>query len=99
MAGNGRFGWGWARAPFVSVVMAFILIFCSSILDGYGKDRLERTFEEAHPGSTLRTGQVRSSMLADPLTAEPVKLSNTKPVFHPGSLAIRPGIVTPCHIL
>ena len=42
----------------VLAVAVFILVFGGAVLNRYGKEKAERAFAEAHPGSVLRIGEL-----------------------------------------
>ena len=52
-------------------------MFGGAILNGYGKGKIERAFAQAHPGYTLRIGELDYSVGADRLVAQSVTLSAT----------------------
>ena len=58
-------------------VALLILMFGGAILNGYGKGKIERAFAQAHPGYTLRIGELDYSVGADRLVAQSVTLSAT----------------------
>jgi len=53
------------------------LAFAGTIVNGYGKGRIERAFVKAHPGSSLRIGHLDYFFGANRLVAQPVTLIAT----------------------
>ncbi len=61
----------------VLVGLSLILVFGGAILNGYGKKKAERAFDQAYPGSVLRIGKLDFSLWANCLVAHSVALSAT----------------------
>ncbi|RPI61587.1 MAG: hypothetical protein EHM48_05390, partial [Planctomycetaceae bacterium] len=59
----------------VLVVVVVILIFGVTILNGYGKRKMERAFGEAYPGYTLRIGELDYKIGANRIVAQSITLS------------------------
>ena len=55
-----------------------ILVFGDAILNRYGKEKAERAFAEAYPGSVLQIGKLDYSVGANRLVAQSVTLSCTQ---------------------
>lgn len=66
-------GLGLAGAVLVGAVLLFI--FNGALLNGYGKRKLERAYNAAHPGSTLRIGKLYYVIGPNRLVARSVTLS------------------------
>src|SRR5580658_1834418 len=61
----------------VLIGASLILVFGGAILDGYGRKKAERAFDQAYPGSVLRIGKLDFSLRANCLVAHSVTLSAT----------------------
>jgi hypothetical protein len=55
-------------------VALFLTAFGGSILNGYGKSKIERTFAESRPGQTLRIGQLQYTLRGNRLVAQAVRI-------------------------
>jgi hypothetical protein len=69
-------------------VAVFILIFGGTILNGYGKGKIEREFANAHPGCALRIGELNYSVGADRLVAESVTFTATNTTLKVGGISL-----------
>ena len=65
-----------------------ILMFGRAILNGYGKEKLERAFAEAHPGCALRIGKLNYAVGTNCLIAESVTLSATNLTLKTGRISL-----------
>ncbi|MBC8001516.1 MAG: hypothetical protein H7X97_02915, partial [Opitutaceae bacterium] len=74
-------GLGASLGAIILVGAALTFVFGHSMLNGYGKDKLETAFAEAHPGNTLRIGELSYSMAANRLIAHSATLSGTSSTF------------------
>ena len=72
----------------VLAVAVFILLFGGTILNGYGKRKVERAFAEAHPGSVLRIGELDFAMGANRLVASSVTLRATNTTLKAGEISL-----------
>ena len=69
-------------------VAVFILMFGGTILNGYGKRKVERAFAEAHPGSVLRIGELDYAVGANRLVAQSVTLRATNTTLKAGQISL-----------
>jgi hypothetical protein len=72
----------------VLAVAVFILMFGGTILNGYGKRKVERAFAEAHPGSVLRIGELDYAVGANRLVAQSVTLRATNTTLKVGRISL-----------
>lgn len=72
----------------VLIAALLILVFGKTILSGYGKSKLERAFAAAHPGWSLRIGELDYAFGADRLVARSVTLSRTNTVFKVSQISL-----------
>jgi hypothetical protein len=63
-------------------------MFGGMLLNGYGKQKIERAFAKAHPGCALRIGELDYSVGADRLVAQSVTLSATNMTFKVGRISL-----------
>lgn len=68
---------GGGLAGVVLAVAVLGLAFGNTILNGYGKGRIERAFSAAHPGCTLHLGELDYAVGADRLVAHAVTFATT----------------------
>jgi len=66
----------------------FIFVFGDSIVGSYGKRRVERAFGAAHPGCTLRIGELHYAIRANQIAAESVTLTSTNMTLNVGRLSL-----------
>ena len=74
-----------------ALVLAFavlILVFGGAILSRYGKAKAERAFAEAHPGSTLRIGELDYAVGANRLVAQAVTVTATNTTLKAGRISL-----------
>jgi hypothetical protein len=74
-------------AAIISVAV-LILMFGRAILNGYGKEKLEQAFAQAHPGCALRIGKLNYAVSTNCLVAESVILSATNLTFKAGRISL-----------
>lgn len=67
---------------------ALLCMFGGTILNSYGKSRIERAFARAHPGCTLRIGKMDYSTGADRLLAQSVTLNATDVTIKIGRISL-----------
>ena len=72
----------------VLAVAVLILVFGGAILNRYGKEKAERAFAEAHPGSVLRIGELDYAVGANCLVAQSVTLSATNTTLKVGRTSL-----------
>jgi len=72
----------------VLVVVVVILIFGVTILNGYGKRKMERAFGEAYPGYTLRIGELDYKIGANRIVAQSITLSVGNSMIKVGRLSM-----------
>jgi hypothetical protein len=72
----------------VLAVAVLILVFGGAILNRYGKEKAERAFAEAHPGSVLRIGELDYAVGANCLVAQSVTLSVTNTTLKVGRTSL-----------
>jgi hypothetical protein len=65
---------GASLVALVFIVAILLVVFGGTILDSYGKRKVEQAFAQAHPGSVLRIGQLNYSVRANRLVAESLTL-------------------------
>jgi hypothetical protein len=63
-------------------------MFGGMLLNGYGKQKIERAFAKAHPGCALRIGELDYSVGADRLVAKSVTLSATNMTLKAGRISL-----------
>ena len=80
---------GAAIGALLLAVAVLILVFGGALLSRYGKGKAERAFAEAHPGYTLRIGQLDYSLAANRLVAQSVTLSGTNTILKVGQITLR----------
>lgn len=68
---------GASLGALVFAVAVLILVFGGAILNSYGKQKAERAFAQAHPGSVLQIGELDYSLAANRLIAQSVTVSAT----------------------
>ena len=68
---------GASLGALVFAVTVLTLVFGDAILNGYGKQKAERVFAQAHPGSVLQIGELDYSPAANRLIAQSVTVSAT----------------------
>ena len=69
-------------------IAILILMFGGMLLNGYGKQKIERAFAKAHPGCALRIGELDYSVGADRLVAKSVTLSATNMTLKAGRISL-----------
>jgi hypothetical protein len=69
-------------------VAVFILIFGGTILNGYGKRKVECAFAAAHPGSVLQIGKLDYAVGADRLVAQSVTLRAASTTLKIGEISL-----------
>ncbi|MCX6567079.1 MAG: hypothetical protein NTW38_11790 [Candidatus Aminicenantes bacterium] len=79
---------GASLGALVLVVAVFILVFGDAILNRYGKEKAERAFAEAYPGSVLRIGELDYSVGANRLVAQSATLSATDATLKVGRISL-----------
>jgi len=72
----------------VLAVALLILLFGGAILNGYGKGKAERAFGTAHPGYSLRIGELVYAVGANRLVARSVTLSATNMTINAGRISL-----------
>jgi hypothetical protein len=73
---------------FVIAGAMFALAFGNAILNGYGKDKVERAFSQAHPGYALRIGKLDYKVGANRLIAQSVSLIATNATLKVGRVML-----------
>ena len=79
---------GFCIGAVILIVAALILIFGGAILNGYGKGKVERAFAEAHPGYTLRIGELGYAIGANRMDARFVTLNTTNSTLTVGRISL-----------
>jgi hypothetical protein len=79
---------GASLGALVLAVVVLIFVFGGSILNRYGKEKAERAFARAHPGSVLRIGELNYAMGANRLVAQSVTLSSTNTTLKVGRISL-----------
>ena len=72
----------------VLTVAVLIFGFGDAILNRYGKQKAERAFAQAHPGSVLQIGELDYSVGANRLVAQSVTLSATRTTLKAGRISL-----------
>ncbi len=75
-------------AALVLAVAVLILMFGGALLNGHGKEQAERAFAEAHPGYSLRIGELDYAVGANRLVAQSVTLSATNTTLKVGRISL-----------
>ena len=70
------------------VVAALIFVFGNALLNRYGREKAERAFAKAHPGSVLRIGELDYALGANRLVAQSVTLSSTNTMLKVGPISL-----------
>jgi len=78
-----------ALVAVVIAVAIFTLVFGGAILNGYGKEKLERVFARAYPGYALRIGKLDYNVGANRLVAQSVMLSSTNITLKTGQILLK----------
>ena len=73
---------------FVLGVAVLSFMFGGAILNGFGKEKVERAFAKAHPGYALRIGELDYSMVANRLVAQSVTLSSINGTLKVGRISL-----------
>ena len=79
---------GASLGALVLVVAVLILVFGDAILNRYVKEKAERAFAGAYPGSVLRIGKLDYSVGANRLVAQSVTLSATNTTLKAGPVSL-----------
>ena len=69
-------------------IAVLIFVFRGTLLNGYGKGKVERAFAGAHPGSVLRIGELDYAVGANRLAAQSVTLSGTNTTLKAGRISL-----------
>jgi hypothetical protein len=72
----------------VLAIAAVIFVFGDAILNRYGKEKAERAFAEAQPGSVLRIGELNYLVGANRLIARSVTLSAANTTLKVGPISL-----------
>lgn len=86
----------WRLAGYAAISLGVVLmtlticfvIFGGSILNGYGKTRIERAFSTANPGSELRIGHLTFTVVGNRLVARSVTLTTTNMSLDLGQMTL-----------
>lgn len=74
----------------LAVIAVFVLfVYGNSILNGYGKARLERSFAQAFPGNVLKIGKLDYSRATNLLVADSVRVSATSSTYRIGRVELK----------
>ena len=79
---------GLVLGAIVVVGAGLVLVFAGAILNGYGRRRVERAFDRAHPGFALRIGDLQYSVGANRLVARAVILDSPSATLKAGRLSL-----------
>ncbi len=79
-------GLGLGAVLFVGAML--VLIFGGSLINGYGKNKIERMFAAEHPGSTLRIGGLGYTVGANLLVARSITLSGANSTLKIGQISL-----------
>ena len=79
---------GASLGAIVLAVAVLILVFGDAILNRYGKEKAERAFAEAHPGSVLQIGKLDYSIGANRLVVQSVTLSAANTTLKVGPISL-----------
>jgi hypothetical protein len=79
---------GFAFAALVLVGAVLSLMLGGSLLNGCGKNKVERSFAAAHPGSGLRIGKLDYVLGANRLVAQSLRLSTTNSTLKVGRISL-----------
>ena len=79
---------GASLGALVLAVAAILLVFGDAILNRYGKEKAERAFAEAYPGSVLRIGELDYSVGANRLVARSVTLNAANTTLKAGPISL-----------
>ncbi len=70
------------------IAAVLILMFGNTILNSYGKGKIERAFAAANPGCALRIGELNYAVGADRLVAQSVTVSSTNATVRAGPISL-----------
>lgn len=73
----------------IGLLAIFLFVFGSAIVNGYAKNKLEKTFAKAHPGFGMRIGHLSYSIGANVTVAESVNVSGTNAIFKADRIELR----------
>jgi len=79
---------GASLGALVLAVAAILLVFGDAILNRYGKEKAERAFAEAYPGSVLRIGELDYAVGANRLVARSVTMSAANTTLRVGPISL-----------
>jgi hypothetical protein len=79
---------GVSLGALVLAVAVLIFGFGGAILNGYGKEKAERAFAEAHPGYALRIGELDYAVSVNRLVAQSLTLSSTNTTLKTGRISL-----------
>ncbi len=79
---------GTALGALVLAACVLAWLFGDTILNSYGRKKAERAYARAHPGSSLRIGQLDYALGANRLTAQSLTLSSTGMVLTTGPASL-----------
>ena len=79
---------GAGGVAFLLVVCMIVLVFGNVILNRYAKGKAERLFDKAHPGCSLRIGELDYTVGANRLAAQSVTLSSASTIFKSGRISL-----------
>jgi len=79
---------GLSLGALVLASAVLLLVFGGAILNHYGKEKIERAFAQAHPGSVLRIGELDYAVGANRLIAQSVTLSATNTTLKVGRTSL-----------
>ena len=79
---------GLGLAALLLVAALLLFAFRGAILNGYGKQKAEQAFAQAHPGCVLRIGELDYALRAHCLVAQSVTLSTTNAALQAGRVAL-----------
>ena len=80
----------WLGTSLGALVLVAVLVFAfgGAVLSHYGKEKAERAFAEAYPGSALRIGELDYALGAKRLVAQQVVLSGTNATLEAGRITL-----------
>lgn len=70
------------------IAAVLFLMFGKTILNSYGKGKIERAFAAAHPGCALQMGELSYAVGADRLVAQSVTVSTTNATVKAGPISL-----------
>ncbi len=79
---------GLCLGALVLAAALLIFVFGAAVLNGYGREKLERAFAQAHPGCALQIGELNYTPGANRLVAQWITLTATNTTLKTGRISL-----------